>query len=149
MRILKPGNVREFTDEAGDCLVLRSFATKAQIALEEDRGAEVAGKFRKKAGFTLDEISRLEEIQAEVEKEEGKASKKKKLSAEIQKLRFECLAVEIRLKDPSNPEEITIINTSEGLRETYDNMDPESGAWVDDCVNQIWEQSKPTDEEKN
>jgi hypothetical protein len=158
MRIVKPGNTKQFKDEAGDILILREQPYRSHIVEESKLQARALRENLDLLGLDLNSsldqtISALQDkvdqkvASGEVDK---KAIEKKKqdILPEVQLFRFKALCVEIQIMDPDEKKYISH-NQAADLEEIYDHMHPEDRAWIDSKVNEVWEAGKPTEQEKN
>jgi hypothetical protein len=144
MRIINNSDVREFPDESGDILVLRSKPFRSHYVTAGEMEEELAAKKMKRFGIDMLELQ--EKAKAE---QEGKNKKKPEDFPETLKFRFDALCVAIKRKDPDAESGYRTIDKAEELADMYERMYPEDRAWIDGCTKEIWEANKPADAEKN
>ena len=159
MRVIKDGDIRIFTDPAGDTLTLLTRvrhgdreSVEKDETLEALRDMQEAGidmaAFAEKAAAPEAREARAKLAEAKREKEAA-ADEERSVAVRRKRLKAVARALTITPRDddgkPTGDPETFI---QDAILEQYDSMDDESAAWVDAQVDSIWERALPTDAEK-
>ena len=160
MRVIKDGDIRVFTDTAGDTLVLLTRvrhgdreAVEKEETLEALRDMKDAGidlaDFAEKAAAPEAREARAQLAEAKKEAEATAADSDRSVS--VRRKRQKAIARTLTITprdDDGNPTGDAATFIAAAILEQYDAMDDESAAWVDAQVDFVWDRAIPTDAEK-
>jgi hypothetical protein len=141
MRRITDADTRTFTDPSGDTLtllIMPRYGDKEradEVARDE---AYAALSELVAAGMDVDKI--LADAQADEAVMEAAQVAASKPSPGVSEARFKALARRVDFADGSAP-----LTTHQALIDFYHEVDPETGAWIADCVNTAWDSAIPSD----
>lgn len=139
MRVIHDSDTIEFRDESGDKLYLHPAPRQRDVIACDDmarREAIAAMDELKKSGVDTDKI--LADAQADPDAlAKAQESVRENVSPAVRAFRFKALAVRMTVAGESLGGNAVV--------EAYENMDPESAAWVDEQVASVWDAAIPGD----
>lgn len=146
MRIVQDSDTSEFQDSSGDRLVLLSAPRRRDVVkseeLERDEAVAQMKLIREQGLTNVDEaIEKVSQGDKDAVAQAEQAAADMEWGPEIRRFRLAALAVALYIDGDKLG--------GDAIVDAYDRMDPNSVAFVDACVKEVWSGSKPTKAEKN
>lgn len=141
MRVINDNDVKTVTDTSGDSITLLVSVRHADVLRRDEMETKEGRAGVKELGMTIQDMALLEK-QATAEEKAAAVKRREKQTHSGDVRRFMLQAV---------AQKLTISGRDIGGQEIvaqYDRMDPDSAAWVDAQVAEVWEPATLTDEEK-
>ena len=140
--MIDPSKSTEFVDDSGDALVTFDEPSHRMYGLREAVILKEGGNMLKALGIDINDPNYKERAKSKVAEAEADETKKIERNPAVRRFEFKAIVLKMVVGGQA-------ITDPDKLVETYDNLTPDAGRWVDQCVAEVWEKGEPTESEKN
>lgn len=148
MKFITPDDAIKFTDPTGDELYTIRAPRNLAISMRRELVSTESAKLIKELGYKLDDVADDTLKKAQEKAKQDQSQNPVNSSPEVRRHMFKSVVCKMVLKttDPQKPK---VVDDPEELMAHYENADPETGAWIDKCIDQVWAKAELGETAKN